>query len=170
MELEQATEWLTDLKTIEKQVYRENDKNEAFIRFLKNQNPEVVDEAVFKIQEKVSRNIDCTKCANCCRSLTVAPQYPDIQLLAQHANLTNQDFKDKYLKRDHEGDLVFKQRPCPFLKSNMCSAYESRPQLCRKYPYLDQKNFISRLHNVKSNLHVCPIVFNTFEILKSYFK
>ena len=163
------SEWQTDLKAIEKQVFSQIEKNEEFIRFLKNQDSQKIDAMVFQIQETVSKGIDCMQCANCCRSLAIAPQYPDIAKLSEQHNLTIQEFKDKYLKRDHEGDLVFKQRPCPFLKNNKCSTYESRPSLCQKYPYLDQKTFISRLANIKANLHVCPIVFNTFEMLKLQF-
>ncbi len=73
------------------------------------------------------------------------------------------------MKKDGEGDLVFKQKPCSFLKNNKCGVYNSRPQLCRKYPYLDQGHFLETLGRVLGNLSICPIVFNTFELLKLKF-
>jgi hypothetical protein len=100
----------------------------------------------------------------------VAPNYPDISKLAEAVNLETNEFKKKYMKRDYEGDMCFKQKPCPFLKNNLCSVYESRPTTCRTYPHLEKGNFISRLGNVVSNLKVCPIAFNTYELLKLRYK
>lgn len=162
--------YITDLKTIEKNSDRDYEANQKFSQFLKSQDPERIDALVQDISKQVSKGIDCQSCANCCKSLTVAINYQDITRLAQHCSLQNNDFKKKYLRRDHEGDMVFHQRPCPFLKKNSCSAYDSRPGVCRNYPYLDKGGFINRLGNVLSNLKVCPIAYNTFDLLKLHFE
>ncbi len=158
--------WIQDLKTIEKKTAQNYEGNQKFSEFLKTQNPEDVDQLVIQISKSTASQIDCTKCANCCKSLTVAANYQDTAKLAEATSLQINEFKSKYMKRDFEGDMVFKQRPCPFLKSNLCSVYESRPSTCRTYPHLEKGQFIARLGNVLSNLGVCPIAFNTFELLK----
>lgn len=178
MELQQQSQtedlnnspWITDLKQIEKYANDYYEDNLKFSHFLKQQNTQEIDKIVIELSQTVSKEIDCTKCANCCKSLVVAPNYPDISKLAEAVNLETNEFKKKYMKRDHEGDMCFKQKPCPFLKNNLCSVYESRPTTCRTYPHLEKGNFISRLGNVLSNLKVCPIAFNTFELLKLRYK
>ncbi len=162
--------WITDLKQIEKLADSHYDDDHRFAEFLKKQDEKKIDLLVTSLSQSVAQGIDCKKCANCCKSLTVAANYQDTSKLAHALELELHDFKSKYMKRDFEGDLVFKQRPCPFLKSNLCSVYENRPATCRTYPHLEKGNFISRLGNVLSNLKVCPIAFNTFELLKLNFE
>jgi len=162
-------EYETDLKKIENLSQKNSAKNFEFSQWLKTQNPEEMDEVVKNISTEVATGIDCTQCANCCKALVVAPDFRDISELAQHTQISTLDFKKKYMKKDTDGDLVFKQKPCPFLKNNKCSVYSSRPQLCRNYPYLDKGNFLASLGRVLGNVYVCPIAFNTFELLKLKF-
>ena len=164
-----ACEYITDLKKIATLAQKNSAADFAFVRFLKTSAPSDIDTIVKEISTEVARGIDCTACANCCKALVVAPDYRDISDLAAGLDMTTIDFKKKYMRRDSEGDMVMKQKPCPFLKSSRCSVYSQRPQLCRKYPYLDQGHFIDTLNRVLRNLHVCPIVFNTFELLKIKF-
>ena len=162
--------WITDLKQIEKLSDIQSEQNQRFADFLKKQDEKKIDLLVTNLSQNVAQGIDCKKCANCCKSLTVTANYQDTSKLANALELELHDFKSKYMKRDFEGDMVFKQRPCPFLKLNLCSVYENRPTTCRTYPHLEKGNFISRLGNVLSNLKVCPIAFNTFELLKLNFE
>lgn len=162
--------WITDLRQIEKYADEFYQENLEFSHFLKSQNSAEIDKIVIELSQTVSKEIDCKQCANCCKSLVVAPNYPDTAKLATAVSLETNEFKKKYMKRDHEGDMCFKQKPCPFLKNNLCSVYESRPTTCRTYPHLEKGNFISRLGNVLSNLKVCPIAFNTYELLKLRYK
>ncbi len=158
--------WITDLKVIAKKSNEQFETNQKFAEFLKTKNSEKVDTVVAELSQNAAKNIDCTQCANCCKSLTVAANYQDTVKVAAAVQLEIHEFKAKYMKRNSEGATVFKQRPCPFLKNNLCSVYESRPSTCRTYPHLEKGQFISRLGNVLSNLSVCPIAFNTFELLK----
>ena len=160
--------YLLDLKKIETLALRNADANERFAQILKSKNPERIDTLVKTVSTRVASKIDCTQCANCCRSLIIAPDYPDISRLACAKGLTTQDFKRTYMRRDFEGDMVMKQKPCPFLKNNRCSVYEDRPKLCRRYPYLDESGFVENLARMLRNLSVCPIAYNTFESLKTH--
>ncbi len=169
LSFESGSAIIADLNLIEKMATRQEEENQNFISFLKSRNPLELDQWVSEISKDVAAQIDCKKCGNCCRSLTVAPDYQDISRLANALQQETHEFKRKYMRRDHVGDMVFKQRPCPMLKNGLCSVYEDRPKTCRTYPHLEKNNVISRLGNVLSNLKVCPIAFNTFELLKLRF-
>ena len=166
VEVLRTYDYVIDSKKIETFAQKNSAVDIAFSRYLKTQDPTKVDEAVKKISDEVTAAIDCTACAKCCRALVIAPDYRDVSDLATRTEMTTQEFKKKYMRLDAEGDLVLRQRPCPFLKSNRCSVYEARPALCRKYPYLDQGEFVGSINRTLRNLHVCPIVFNTYERLK----
>lgn len=159
--------YIVDLKTIENQTRQQSANNAEFAQYLKTQDSSLVDTQFHTSYKRVASAIDCTKCGNCCQSLIVAPDYRDISLLASSIDLTTQDFKKKYMRRDAEGDMVFRQKPCPFLKQSRCSVYQNRPGLCRRYPYLDEPNILLSLSRVLRNLPVCPIVFNVFEEMKA---
>lgn len=160
------SEYVTDHKKIETFAQKNSMADFAFANHLKTMDPARVDAIVHEVAAIVTAGIDCTTCAKCCRALVIAPDYKDVSDLAASTDLTTQEFKKKYMRVDSEGDLVFRQKPCPFLTSNRCTVYESRPKLCRKYPYLDQPDFVGSLNRTLRNVHVCPIVFNTFEQLK----
>ena len=162
--------WITDLKLIEKLAEENFQANQKFAEFLKTKDSDATDKIVANLSQNVSLGIDCKKCANCCKSLTVAANYQDSAKVAASLNLEHSEFKANYMKRDYNGDMVFKQRPCPLLKNDLCSVYENRPTTCRTYPHLEKGNFIGRLQNVLSNLKVCPIAYNTFELLKLNFE
>ncbi len=157
---------VVDLRKIEMLAQENQQKNHDFLQGLKSLDANDLDRMVFEISKEVATKINCEKCANCCRSLTVSIDYQDISAIAEGLGVSPAEFKQDYMKKNHAGELVFKQRPCPLLKNNSCSVYGCRPKVCRRYPYLDQKDFISRIGNVLSNMSVCPIVFNTVELLK----
>ena len=163
--------WVTDLKVIENLAGRNEEDNQKFGTFLKTQDdPKKIDTLVKFISQNVAAGIDCKKCANCCKSLTVAVNHPDMEKLATALDHSTNVFKTQFMNRDLQGQSVFKRRPWSFLKSNLCSVYENRPSTCRTYPHLETGNFIPRLGNVLSNLKVCPIAYNTFELLKLNFE
>jgi hypothetical protein len=87
-------------------------------------------------------------------------------MLAAITNNSIQTFKRDYLVTDEEGDMHFKDLPCPFLIDKKCSVYDSRPDDCRSYPHLHKNEFLSRLFGVIDNYSICPIVFNVYEELK----
>jgi uncharacterized protein len=161
-------ELLTDLKEVERQASLKWEENQKLRQHLKTMPMAQAQEIVDKIGRQVSSQVDCRDCANCCKALTIIPKPTDIKNLSDHLGVDPYEFRQKYLKKDHEGDLVFKQRPCPFLKQNKCSVYEVRPEPCRSYPHLEAQHMAGRGWYILENTFICPIVFNTYELLKKH--
>ena len=60
--------------------------------------------------------------------------------------------------------------PCPFLGSDKyCSIYEDRPNACREYPHLHQRNSLQKLGITYQNSLICPAVALALEKLKTHF-
>ena len=159
----------TDLTFIARLARQHEDAYYAFRSFLKQTDiPESqIDAMVQKLYLKVSSQIDCRKCANCCKVMSPCLAAADIRRLAEHLGLAVAEFREKFVRRteDNDGD-EFNGQPCPFLKDNACSVYEVRPSDCQAYPHLDKPEFISRLYAVIGNCSICPIVFNVYEELR----
>jgi len=110
------------------------------------------DAEVHKIHDEICERIDCTKCANCCRALGPRLNMTDIDRFAALFRISESTFRQKYLKTDDDGDLVFKSMPCPFIdEHDLCSVYESRPRACRGYPHTDEKNIQNKLPRLAIN-------------------
>ncbi len=161
----------TDLKYIEKATKEKDDENWAFRAYLKqlDMGSKELDALVHQITADVSSQIDCTKCANCCKQIRPILDNDDISKFAAGLEMPVPEFTEKYLRlrEDDAAKQVFKQLPCPFLKDDLCSNYEGRPKNCRSYPHLHKEGFRSRLMGVIGNYAICPIVFNVYEQLKA---
>lgn len=160
---------ITDLDTIKHLGERNIDVNYRFRSFLKSKDEDRLDKTVNDLFNHYSSKIDCTKCGNCCTVLKPIIQNADIKTLVTLTNKTAQDFKIDYTVTDEDGDMYFKDLPCPFLLDKKCTVYDSRPEDCRSYPHLHKEDFLSRLLGVIDNYSVCPIVFNVYEDLKYKF-
>ena len=161
----------TDLKHIEQMGKVKDDENVEFRTFLKthDMSTKELDAVVHQIAAEVSAQIDCTKCANCCKKIHPTLEKDDIAEFALGLNVSTPKFTGTYLKlHDKISETYeFNGLPCPFLQDDRCSNYEHRPKDCRSYPHLHKDNFTSRLWGVISNYSICPIVFNTYEQLKA---
>ncbi len=144
------------------------DRNFAFLRSLKMKNERAVDRAARELHDEAFSIIDCTRCANCCK--TVSPMFieEDIGRIAQHLKTTEAEFKATYLEPDELGDLFLKSVPCPFLANDgLCTIYEVRPKDCAEYPHTRKKEFATRTHLHADNTLVCPAVFWIVEELRA---
>ncbi len=82
----------------------------------------------------------CTGCGACC---TGSPGYvylslPDLEKLAQHKGLTNEEFARQYTRLlDGQYALLDKSGSydCIFLENKRCTVYEVRPVQCRTFPW-----------------------------------
>ncbi|RZI49309.1 YkgJ family cysteine cluster protein [Lactococcus kimchii] len=138
--------------------------HKKFLANLAKKPPKQLDKITKEVHEEVFSEIDCTKCANCCKILGPLWTEADIERVAKFMRLKVSDFEAKYLRTDEDGDKVFQTMPCPFLGSdNLCSIYEVRPKACREFPHTDRKKIyqINKL-TIKNTLY-CPAAYEFVE-------
>ena len=159
----------TDLKKIKRLAEKHDDQNWDFRTFLKGYDaPDDLDAIVHDLYRRVSAAIDCTKCANCCKTVGPVLDGQDIVKCSKRLDIPPNDFKNQYLIPDEEpGKQIFREIPCPLVENNKCSIYSHRPKDCRSYPHLHKKGFVFRLWGVVENCSICPIVYNVYEEMKS---
>lgn len=151
----------TDLTRIRKLSQESDGENWEFRSWLKQNAPDDIDGIVKGLSQKYFSLIDCTVCANCCRSLHVEFKKSELLSIAKTLRQSMEAFEKKYMS---EGKV---NPPCPMLDGKRCSIYENRPEVCRSYPHLEQPEFTARLMGVIANVSICPIAFNAFEELKA---
>ncbi len=161
---------ITDLKYIKEMAKKRDEENWEFRAFLKqiDKSPKEIDATVQTISDQVTSQIDCTRCANCCKQSRPVLDQDDISKFALGLKVGVPEFQERYLSQDEENKpkYIFNELPCPFLKNDQCSHYDYRPKDCRSYPHLHKKGFTSRLLGCIANYEICPIVFNVYEQLK----
>lgn len=110
--------------------------------------------------------IDCTQCANCCRSLDVYLVRDDAQRLADGLLIPLEEVETRYIDpaSDVEEWGKLKQRPCVFLDGNRCSVYAHRPESCRLYPAFTP-DFRWTLADTIDGAGLCPIIYNVLSAL-----
>jgi uncharacterized protein len=157
----------TNIDTI-KQLAIKNEKDNLRLRnALKfNYSEKVVDRLFHSLFVLVSKQINCTVCANCCKVVTPVFRQKEAFTLAKYKNISIDSFINEYLCTDDDSDLILKKLPCTFLSNNKCICYEDRPFDCRSFPHLHKKDCSSRLLNIIYFYSFCPIVYNVIELLK----
>jgi uncharacterized protein len=139
-------------------------ENIFFKKHLRNISSAVVDQKIYALNEKVSAQVDCMQCANCCKQLEPGLETDEIEILARQLPVSAEIFRERYVAFDGEAQYL-KTKPCMFLKVCRCSIYIHRPAACSGYPHLDGKDMKYK-RSLWSNYAVCPIVFNVVEGLK----
>lgn len=143
-------------------------EHRKFLASLKKKAPKNLDKIVQQIHQEVFQEIDCTACANCCKTLGPLFTEADISRISKHFRMKLSAFEDLFLEVDEDGDKVFKAMPCPFLgDDNLCSIYDVRPKACREFPHTDRKK-IYQINNLTiKNTLTCPAAYLFVEKLKS---
>lgn len=92
-------------------------------------------------------HFQCTECGECCAGGEgyVWVSEKEILSMAQHLNLSVEEFSSRYLKKvGRRWSLVDRprtsrsHRECIFLRQQRCSIYEVRPTQCRTFPWWPQ--------------------------------
>jgi Fe-S-cluster containining protein len=138
-----------------------DDANFAFLRRLKfTDEPSATDKLAAGLHQQAFQIIDCTRCANCCRTMSVRLNRADIERIAGRLGMNPAEFTEKYLQPSDVEELEIASKPCPFLGANdRCTIYEFRPDCCREYPHTDKQDFATRTHLHSGNALICPAVF-----------
>src|SRR5712664_4712360 len=150
-----------DLSRIEQLSQERDDENWEFRSWLKQYAPDDIDGLVKTLSQKYFALIDCTQCANCCRSLHVEFKKSELYTIAKTLGQSIKAFEKQFMS----AGMV--NTPCPMLDGKLCSIYENRPEVCRSFPHLEQPGLTTRLMGVIDNVAICPIAFNAFEELKT---
>jgi Fe-S-cluster containining protein len=147
---------------------KHDEKNYQFLRSLKQRSFEKVDRIALKLHQEAFSIVDCTRCANCCRTMRIVITDEDIPRIAGHLGLAPDEFISTYLEWDEkEGCYLIKTTPCPFLGADSkCTIYDVRPENCRGYPFTDKPYFASRTIAHANSAVVCPAVFYLVEQMK----
>jgi len=156
-----------DLDQFKQKVARKKTALNAFLLKLDEIVPEDMQQLVAETDATVWKDVDCTHCANCCKTMTPTFNAADIKRIATHLRMTPKAFKEKWLVQDPEndGDWVNKLQPCQFLVDDKCSIYEVRPLDCAEFPHHNKKPFDLYNSTFIQNLHRCPATFLLVERL-----
>lgn len=143
-------------------------ESESKLFFAKNKKKLIKsDQLVHALHHEIVEKTDCLSCANCCRELGPAIYDKDIERMAKVLRMKPSEVVTIYLRKDEDGDYVFKSMPCPFLMSdNYCSIYAYWPKACREYPHTDRKKFYQIVKLTIKNTYTCPVAYEVLEELK----
>lgn len=153
-----------DLEFHRKQALQKQKEHKKLLDDLKKKPPKNLDYLVQEIHYGVFEEIDCLKCANCCK--TAGPLYTekDIERISRHLRMKPAEFESKFLKTDEDNDKVLQNLPCYFLnEDNTCSIYDVRPKACREYPHTDRKKIYQINNLMIKNTIICPAAFHFVE-------
>lgn len=126
---------------------------------IKRKKTKQADQQFSELHHQAFQEIDCLKCANCCKTTSPIFRDIDIRRIASHLRITESKLIGQYLRMDEDGDYVLTQSPCHFLlDDNTCSIYEHRPLACREYPHTNRKNMYQIMDLTVKNTEICPAV------------
>ncbi len=153
----------------QKNAERHGDENYEFLRSMKFRDYGFdPDELAGELHEQAFQIVDCTRCANCCKTMSIKFDDEDIERIARHPKMESAEFIESCSEADDDdGPYKARQKPCPFFgEDDRCTIYDVRPTVCREHPHTDKKGFTFRTMGVANNALVCPAVFWIVEQVK----
>lgn len=160
-----------DLETYQNLAQQKHKDHKKFLDGLKKKPPKNLDYLVQETHDEVFKEIECLRCANCCK--TTGPLFTerDIERISKHLRMKSADFEAKFLRIDEDQDKVLQNLPCGFLNpDNTCSIYEVRPKACREFPHTDRKKIYQINHLTLKNAVICPAAYTFLERLAQNLK
>jgi Fe-S-cluster containining protein len=159
---------VTDLVEIRGLTKGREAENLRFRRYVRNHHQ---DEGAFRVLAKeVEAQIDCTRCANCCRQTVVEVSDLEIAKIAGYLGMEPAEVIRLYTTIDDPDArgtrvIINRRNGCTFLDGNLCTVYDARPEACRRFPHLvnAQRSLGSRMASIFRRASYCPIVYNTLE-------
>lgn len=141
--------------------------NKKWIEHIRKLQGRTVDDMFHEAHYEVFEEVDCLKCANCCKTTSPIFRDIDIQRLSKRLKIAPTQFISSYLHMDNEGDYVLNSSPCFFLQEdNKCAVYEDRPLACKEYPHTNRKKMQQILKLTLKNTEICPAVARIFSKIK----
>jgi Fe-S-cluster containining protein len=164
---------LTDLVQIRLQGEKKRPENDRFRRHIKANHHS--DRMLRHVAEEIEQQIDCTECANCCKSATVTIGERDVERLARYLRTTPAKFLADYTVLSAEEGRILRRTAesgCAFLDGKLCTVYDARPDTCQRFPHLirGQGSLASRMWEFIDRACYCPIVYNSLEAFKDVLK
>jgi len=100
----------------------------------------------FDVCKKMHDSFPCEMCGKCCHQANITVMDNEVERIAEHLDITSNEFIDEYLYR-RDGLWLFKKSGrCRFLnEDNRCKIWKERPEICGDFPYLVSK-FMSRVY------------------------
>lgn len=155
-------ELVTDLEQISQLAQQHHDDFEVMRYLLQLDDAledSVLDAFVEQVAAPVIAAIDCTQCANCCRSLDVYVTPEDAQRLATVVDVPLDSIIVHEAAARVEEWGMLRAKPCGFLNGRLCSIYTHRPETCRTYPAFTP-DFRWALADTIGGAALCPIIYN----------
>lgn len=156
-----------DLDAILKAANRDKKKLTAFLQKFDEIIPPDLSDIVAEEDRKVWQKVECTGCANCCKTMTPIFTPEDIARISDHLGMSSDAFFVQYLEVEADtGSTVNKILPCVFLVDDKCSIYEVRPIDCAEFPHHDKRPFDDYNDTFIQNVHRCPATYDLVTRLK----
>jgi uncharacterized protein len=164
---------ITDLVQIRRLGEKKHAENEKFRKHLKTRAwaEKPLRRAALEIQEEMN----CRKCAECCRVTEVEPTRRDIEKLSKFLGITGREFIATYTMIAEDKSRILKRtekKGCVFLSGNDCTVYEARPVDCSGFPHLvkGSASIPAKMWAFVERAEFCPIVYNWMEAAKELTK
>jgi Fe-S-cluster containining protein len=161
---------VTDLVQIRQLGTSREAENQDFRRYLSAHHHRI--EQFQILATEIQQQIDCTTCANCCRSAVVSVDESDIEVIAQYLGVEAEQAMRLYTIADSDSPArrVLQTTPdgCIFLDGNLCLIYEARPKACRDFPHVAPgvRSLGGRFSSLCRWASLCPIIYNALESYK----
>ncbi|HEX3050927.1 MAG TPA: YkgJ family cysteine cluster protein [Aggregatilineaceae bacterium] len=152
----------TDLDRIAAVSDQQRDDTQAFMYYVQTmwdqegRSEAELDALVEEIAAEVVPQIDCTGCANCCRSLGLGLTPSDISAMARALHVSGAQVIARYVdfeaaRREGEWGMM-RCSPCPLLRANRCSIYSSRPSTLKIIGHVRAPSSATSIDHKKSGV------------------